>query len=483
MKQPLLDGNDVPPPAGAPGRCRLCSHDGAGKAKYSSEFPPLFVRPGPFWKSLMALCGLAALCCRLAPHWLEKQGLTSEELMKYASIPIVSTFFTYFHIWAALYMTFYPLQYRGCLQIPGTNMGLGWQGIVPSKGETMARKSVLLMTSKLLTVGEVFSRIDPSMVAEELDPVLHSTLTHIIHEVAVQEEPELWASLPALVKNELILKAREGAPPVIEAMMADVKSNIERVFDLADMVVRTFVRDPELLNLMFIKCGYKELEFIRDTGAYMGAVFGIIQVLLWIHWSEGWMLPTFGLVVGLLSNWMALKMIFRPVEPVPICGGRWVLHGLFLQRQKEVSVEYGKIVAAKILSSRHLIPAIIQGPCSDKLFEVIHKHIHAACDNYMGVSRPFIKMLKGQDKYDHCKHMVGERLIASLPQTMLHVEKQMDSAMDLENVLREKMIALPCRDFEDLLHPVFQEDEWKLVLMGGVLGVVVGCCQWYALGS
>lgn len=347
----------------------------------------------------------------------------------------------------------------------------------------MARKSVHLMTTRLLSVAEVFARIDPSMVAEELDPVLHSTLTHIIHEVARQEEPELWESLPPAVKNELILKAREGAPPVIQAMMSDVKHNIERVFDLTDMVVKTLVRDPGLLNHMFIKCGYMELKFIRDCGAYMGAVFGIIQVILWIHWSEGWMLPTFGLVVGLLSNWIALKMIFEPVEPVPVFGGHVVLQGLFLKRQEEVSVEYGKIVASNVLSAKNLIPAIIDGPCSDKLFELIHKHVHHACDNYTGISRPFIRLIAGQEKYNHCKRMVAERIIASLSETMRHVEKQMDCAMDLENVLREKMSALPSRDFEDLLHPVFQEDEWKLVLMGGVLGVVVGCMQWYVLGS
>jgi len=422
-------------------------------------------------------------CLTVLQERLALNGITSEDVLKYASIPVVSVAFTYFHIWAALYMTFYPIGFVGCWQIQGTNMGCGWQGIVPSKGDKMARKSVHLMTTKLLSVQEVFERIDPGMVAEELDPVLHHTLEHIIHEVAVREEPELWSTLPPNVKNELILRAREGAPPVIEAMMSDVKNNIEKVFDLTDMVVRTLVRDPGLLNHMFIKCGYDELVFIRDCGAYMGLLFGIVQVLLWIRWSEGWMLPTFGLVVGLLSNWIALKMIFEPVEPRPILGGRVVLQGLFLKRQKEVSAEYGKIVASNILSAKYLTPAIITGPCSDKLFELMHKHVHTACDQYTGVTRPFIKLFRGREKYDHCKRMVGERLIASLSDTMRHVERRLDHAMDLRNLLTEKMAALPSHEFEDLLHPVFQEDEWKLILMGGLLGAFVGCMQWYFLGS
>ncbi len=45
------------------------------------------------------------------------------------------------------------------------------------------------------------------------------------------------------------------------------------------------------------------------------------------------------------------------------------------------------------------------------------------------------------------------------------------------------MEALPPEEFEGLLHPVFQEDEWKLVLMGGVLGVIIGFAQIQILGA
>jgi len=451
---------------------------------YVTEFPPLFVKIGPKLIAVFVVVGSAlGACLTIWSDWLLAHGINRDLLLKYASIPFVSTVFTYFHIWAALYMTFYPLQYRGCWQIKGTNTGCGWQGIVPSRGEKMARMSVKLMTTKLLSVKEVFERIDPHMLAEELDPVLHSVLNDIIEKVAEEEEPELWKSLPVGVKNELILKAREGAPPVIAAMMSDVKNNIETVFDLTDMVVKSLVHDPGLLNHMFIKCGYQELKFIRDCGAWMGAIFGTFQVALWIYWSAGWMLPTFGLVVGLLSNWIALKMIFEPVEPILLFGGRIKVQGLFLKRQKEVAAEYGKIVALNVLSARQLVPAIIKGPCSSKLFELIHRHVHGACDEFMGVSRPFIHLYAGAAQYSKCKHKVGDKLIANLGNTMRHVERQLDHSMDLENVLTSRMQALPSADFEGLLHPVFQEDEWKLVLMGGVLGVFIGMLQWWALGS
>ena len=61
-----------------------------------------------------------------------------DEVLQLVSIPLISCVFTYFHIWLALWMMFYPMRFVGVLRIPGTNVGLpGWQGIVPSKAMKM----------------------------------------------------------------------------------------------------------------------------------------------------------------------------------------------------------------------------------------------------------------------------------------------------------------------------------------------------------
>ena len=55
--------------------------------------------------------------------------------------------------------------------------------------------------------------------------------------------------------------------------------------------------------------------------------------------------------MGLLTNWIALKCIFEPVEPVYMFGGKLKIQGLFLQRQVEVSGEFSDHLATKVLTS------------------------------------------------------------------------------------------------------------------------------------
>ena len=146
-------------------------------------------------------------------------------------------------------------------------------------------------------------------------------------------------------------QARDDAPKVIRGMMSDLKSRIEDLFDLEELVVSVLMKDPSLINDMFIKCGYLELRFIRDSGAVMGGIFGLVQMGLWFFYQPIWLLPVLGLVVGALTNWLALLMIFSPVQPIPICGGRFVLQGLFLKRQEEVSAAY--VAAARATADSH----------------------------------------------------------------------------------------------------------------------------------
>src|SRR5258708_1703514 len=89
------------------------------------------------------------------------------------AVPIINAFFTYAHIWAALQMTFFPVEFWGInlVRCEDSPVGLfGWQGIIPTKAGKMARKSVRMMTEKLFDVNEIFKRVDPKVAVERMKP-------------------------------------------------------------------------------------------------------------------------------------------------------------------------------------------------------------------------------------------------------------------------------------------------------------------------
>lgn len=478
------------------------------------KFPPMFVRPTKLvvLVTVVFVVGMA-LCLTVFKEDLEEHGITSEHLFKFSSIPIVSVIFTYCHIWWALWMTFYPIQFFGFCQIRGTNIGLGWQGIIPSKAEKMARLSIQLLTEQLMDVKEMFSKLDPHEMAVEMEPVLRGQLAEVVQDLAQEFIPKAWDGIPQHVKSEIMDAAYETVPGMVVEMNRDLQQRIDEVFDLETMVVEHLVRDKELLCDTFIRCGHRELAFIRNSGVYMGLLFGLGQMVAWIFYQASWLLPLIGFVVGALTNWLALKMIFSPVEPKVVCG--ITLHGLFLRRQAAVAAEYGRIVATNILSSRQILSGFFAGPSAGDLFALVEGHVSRATENFANVHLKLVDLTIGLDVYEQLKKRFTSAMVARMPEALMSIEDYVDQRLDLSRTLREKMQALPSKQFERLvschlfvfdrlraldayiycfvsyvfgdcssspqLHPVFEEDEWKLVLLGGALGLLIGLCQAYVL--
>ncbi len=284
----------------------------------------------------------------------------------YGLIPIISGLIGWTTNILALRMTFYPLEFIG---IPPY---LGWQGIIPSKAGVMAGKAVDLITRNLMKIEDQFAYLDSDQMVVEMAPELERVSKKIIDEVMNTQAQTLWLRLPDTVKQKFYDAVKEDLPLTVEKLMKEINLNILEFFDLRTMVISTLVADKGLLNKIFLKCGAKEFKFIERSGAYFGFIFGLVQMLVWYFFQPWWFLPMAGVSVGFITNWLALKLIFKPLKPWRF--GNFHIQGLFIKRQKEVSEEYATIIAGQILTSSKILDDIFFGSKSGAVSKLIKKN-------------------------------------------------------------------------------------------------------------
>ncbi len=400
----------------------------------------------------------------------------NHKLLEYISIPFVSGFIGWFTNMVALKMTFYPLKFWG---IPPY---LGWQGIIPRKAYKMAGRATDMITQRLIRVEEIFERVEPRQMAREMSPPVRQLSEELVEDVGKAANAQMWTMVPAAMKDGITKRVNEEIEPMIEEVVMESKRNILQIFDLKHLVIKNLTgENVKNLNEMFQRCGAKEFRFIELSGFYFGFLFGIVQALIWAVYAQSWTLPVVGVIVGYATNWLALKMIFRPLYEKTYFG--FIKYqGLFLRRQKEVSAEYAYLVANKILTPKNILDSIIYGKTADQIFSMIQRHILTGLSRIEGFARPVVEIMVGSDEYERIRHYIVEKLTSVVPKSVARVEKYMGEAMDLENTMRERMQKLPPDEFEALLRTAFQEDEWILILVGAVLGALVGLGQALAFG-
>lgn len=390
----------------------------------------------------------------------------------YISIPFISGFIGYVTKIIAIKMMFGPLEFKG-VRLFG--IPLGWQGIVPRKAEKMATTAVELMTTKLIKPEEIFARLDPKRIAKEIELPLMAAAEDITREVAQEYQPGLWEGMPEFARRRLIKRVQAKAPEIVEHIMSEVQNDVKKYFDIKHMVINNLLKDKRLLNDIFKKVGRQEFKFFTNVGFVFGFAIGLVQLLCWILFKQPWMLPAFGGFVGFFSDWMALQMMFRPLQPKKIMG--FTIQGLFIKRQNEVAGDYAALISKQLLTSGNMMEELFTGTNSDKVIELVGRYVKQEIDQQAGIVKPLVVYAMGGQKYQSLKEQVAIRIMAQLPDTMKYIESYAEDAMDIRNTLVTRMQQLTPEEFEGMLRPAFKEDEWTLIIVGAVLGFLVGEMQ------
>eukprot|EP00930_Biecheleria_cincta_P071070 TRINITY_DN58625_c0_g1_i1.p1 TRINITY_DN58625_c0_g1~~TRINITY_DN58625_c0_g1_i1.p1 ORF type:complete len:603 (+),score=95.11 TRINITY_DN58625_c0_g1_i1:120-1811(+) len=425
-------------------------------------------------------------------------------LFKYMSIPLVSVLFTWWHVWLGIKMCFYPVEFVPRCGYPV----FGWQGIVPRRAKTMAERACKIMIGKLLVIAEIVDQIDPEDFFRELHNVLWQTTTKVVDRLAASQCPSLWSQIPVTAQEEIKMKIMEMAPTKFQPVLDDIKEKSETIIDFEKMAVEILVKEKATLVEMFQKIGEREFTFVQHFSAVLGFILGVFQMFMWVlinagsdeeeckpsnphshdfHcWAGFVVLPTSGLIIGYLTNWLGINLIFRPVWPHIYCGGYVNFQGVFLKRQQEVSAKMTVMICKELVNAHRIVEYILgKEEIKAKVLDIFKGHVHGFISELTEskVIGPVLRKLLPTNFLQSIEGDVVNGILEELPNHQKEIETYMDEKFDMVTMLTHRLSHLPPSEFEGMLHPVFQEDEWMVLLLGGVLGVLVGTLQAFALGS
>ena len=159
--------------------------------------------------------------------------------------------------------------------------------------------------------------------------------------------------------------------------------------------------------------------------------------------------------------------------------GPFMLQGMFLKRQHEVSAEFADCMTEKLLSSETLWHNILTGTGATLFAELLQRRTATFMAGTAAVlyGGTVPTEFAGRTYWSDFETRVSSRVLELLPQELPRVHPYVDGALQLRPTLKDNLRKLTPQQFEQLLHPVFQEDELTLILVGAILGLIVGYGQ------
>jgi uncharacterized membrane protein YheB (UPF0754 family) len=413
----------------------------------------------------------------------------SSDLVRMLTIPLFTGVIGYVTNWSGVLMLFYPVRFRGwripglaflvsisprkIQEIPGMmHGGIGWQGIVPSRAAKMGSLAVDTTISKIGSPADIYAQLEPEKIAEHILATAQRDIRLVVERIMEREDPQLWRNLPQFVRDSIHARVQQELPAMVRSVTDQIGENIDQLLDVKLMVIRHLEADPRLANRMFLEVGKKELRFIQNFGFFFGLLLGVPMIFITRAFPQWWVLPIGGVVIGYVTNLLALRMIYAPVAPRKI--GPFTIQGLFIRRQPEAAEVYAKIIADDVITLQHIGDELLNGPRSDRTRLMIETALGPAVDKAVGRSRSLVRAALGPREYDAIGASVATAAVDFTMTPLKDPVFNTRQSAKIHSLVATRMRALPPHDWSLMLRNVTEQDEWLLLLHGAVLGFGAG---------
>jgi uncharacterized membrane protein YheB (UPF0754 family) len=188
-----------------------------------------------------------------------------------------------------------------------------------------------------------------------------------------------------------------------------------------------------------------------------------------------YLLPILAALIGWITNYLAIKMLFHPHQPKKILG--LTFQGVFPKRQAQIADKLGDLVANELFSMQDVAQKIEDLSTQPEVLEEVGKRIEKTIRGKLISAFPMLSMFLSDEMIEKVTNLFKGELEDFLRVSAQGLAVKMEDSVDVQGLVREKVQAFSSNKIEELLLS-FMEQEFRFIeKIGAILGFLIGCLQ------
>jgi len=184
--------------------------------------------------------------------------------------------------------------------------------------------------------------------------------------------------------------------------------------------------------------------------------------------------PLIGAVIGWVTNYLAVRMLFRPRKPIKILF--FSIQGLLPKRRREVAENIARTVEQELLSAKDLSDVFHKVDFDEKVRERINKKIDEKLDYDLLKKIPLWESLILNILLP-VKDVAVNEIIKVLQSYQKELVDSFQSKLDLRAIIFEKINELDMARLEEVVLSVASKELRAIESIGALLGFIIGLFQ------
>ena len=188
-----------------------------------------------------------------------------------------------------------------------------------------------------------------------------------------------------------------------------------------------------------------------------------------------YLLPPIAALIGWITNYLAVKMLFHPKAPVNILG--LTVQGVFPKRQSQLASKLGDLVSQELFSLEEVTDRIKEASTSQETMDLIGKRIERTIREKLVKSFPMLSMFLSDDMVEKVTKLFKDEIRDFIRESADGVAKKVEEDLDVKEMVRQKVEAFSSDKLEDLLTSLMKKEFRFIEVIGAVIGFLIGCIQ------
>ncbi len=186
-------------------------------------------------------------------------------------------------------------------------------------------------------------------------------------------------------------------------------------------------------------------------------------------------LPFIGAIIGWLTNYIAIKMLFHPREEVRLFF--IPLQGVFPKRQKALARKLGVIVSEELVSAQDVTAHLKEKATSETVLNHIGIRLEEGISKRLPGAFPILAMLKSSDMAEKIKNMLLDQMRGVNEELIDKLSGELEEELDVQGIVEKKVAAFSSDKLEKILISVMRREFKFIEMVGAVLGFFIGVAQ------
>lgn len=186
------------------------------------------------------------------------------------------------------------------------------------------------------------------------------------------------------------------------------------------------------------------------------------------------MMAVIGALIGWATNWLAIKLLFRPYEPYKIPFIPLTLQGLMPKRRPQIAHSVGITVERELVTVEEIVDKMIEDLDKEEIVRLVKARVTEIARQKMpamipGIFRDLI--------YSYIEEAVDENAQAAITEISEKVVHRAAEKVSIGLLVEEKINDFDFRKIEDIVVEVANKELRHIEWLGGVIGFLIGLLQ------